>query len=417
MKPERHFKCGTLFLLTLLFLLNLAHLVKAQSFVFEHRRKRVSLPFKIVKNLLIVEMTLNGKGPYNFILDTGVGMALITDPSLLDSLTIKDKRDIKIMGLGDGTDLRASVTPSVLFNITPSIYGNIPAAFLKEDIFDLSGFTGMHIHGLIGYEFFNSFIVKISYANRTLTLYKNETAYIPKKGSRVPISVEERKPYLNAEITLDGGRKVNAKLIIDTGAGHPLSLETENGIPFEVPAAHVPANLGVGLAGPISGYIARIPEIKIGKYQLKDVVTSFPNYTAAGSKVVSVGRNGNLGNNILKRFDVVFDYNRETMYLRPSMYYKEPFEHDMSGMELISAGSDLNRLIIGRVEKNSAADESGLEEGDEILSINFKSVGEMNMEDITALFRSKDDRSFILEIIPHGSKNRERVILTLKKRI
>ena len=89
----------------------------------------------------------------------------------------------------------------------------------------------------------------------------------------------------------------------------------------------------------------------------------------------------------------------------------------MSGMELASGGPDFKRVIITRVEPFSPAEEVGLNKDDEILSINFKPVAEMTMQEIDNLFRSKNERSFILEVMPDGSKERNRVILTLQRRI
>lgn len=389
----------------------------AQYFQFSGRRKSEIIPFKLVKNLMVIPLSINGKGPYNFVLDTGVGLFLITDPKLVDTLQIENLRSITIAGFGKGTDLGAYVTPSLKVQVGSAVASSIPAAILKNDVFELSGFAGMPIHGLIGYELFSSFSVKISYSQNLVTLYRPDKHYVLKKGSKIPITIEDRKPYVETEMTLNDGRKVKVKLIIDTGAGHPLSLESLDGNPFKVPDVNIAANLGVGLTGAIAGYIGRIPAITLGKFTLKNVLSSFPDYKDVGAKVLSVSRNGNMGNSILKRFDVLFDYSEQLMYLKPSTFLKEPFEHDMSGMELSSAAPDYNRVIVTRVEPYSPAEYVGIQKGDEILSINFKPVNAMTMQEIDNLFRSKNDRSLILDVARNLGKDRHRVILTLERRI
>lgn len=404
-------------LILLSVILFLSQSASAQYFEFQGKRKREIIPFKLVKNLMIIPMYINGEGPYNFVLDTGVGLLLITDSKLIDTLTITNLRAIRITGFGEGSDLGAYVTPSLNVQIGSVIAKSLPAAILKDDIFQLSAYAGMPIHGLIGYEFFNSFIVKISYAQSMITIYRTDKKLLVRKGTRIPITIEEKKPYLVTEITLSDGRKIPVKLIIDTGAGHPISLENYKGQPFEVPQVNIAANLGVGLTGAITGYIGRIPSIKLGKYTLNNVIASFPDHSHVGAKVLSVSRNGNMGNSILKRFDVTFDYSSKVMYLKPSAMLKEPFEHDMSGMELSSAPPEYNRLIITRVEPYSPAEAVGLKKDDEILSINFKPVREMTIQEIDNMFRSRNDRSFILEVVSNNGKDRERVILTLQRRI
>ena len=84
-----------------------------------------------------------------------MGIFLITDPGLVDSLKLpKSLRKIRVIGFGEGKELEASVTGHLEVAVNASITGSLPAAILKEDAFDLSSYTGIPIHGLIGYEFF-----------------------------------------------------------------------------------------------------------------------------------------------------------------------------------------------------------------------------------------------------------------------
>lgn len=389
----------------------------AQKFEFSGNRKRETLGFRMIKNQMVIQLQINGKGPFNFILDTGVGLVLISDPNLIDSVKFQNLRSIYISGFGEGEKLSAFITPSVELRIGNTVAKNIPAAILKKDIFELSNYVGIPIHGLIGYEFFQSFVVRLNFSTSTITVFQPERAYIPRKGSRIPLSIEERKPYITTNIQLKSGKKLPVKLIIDTGAGHPVSLETMDGVPFELPDERIRGNLGIGLTGPIDGYIGRISSLQLGKYKLNNVIAAFPDYEDAASRVFSINRNGNMGLAIIKRFSVVFDYNRAAMYIKPLPTLKEAFEHDMAGMEISSAGDNYKRLIITRVEPLSAADQAGLVKGDEILAINFKPVSEMSISEIDSMFRSRNGRNFVIDFLSNDSKNKERIILTLNKRI
>lgn len=392
--------------------------LKAQEFHFNPSRKRVILPFNFIKNLIIVPVTINGKGPFNFILDSGVSLVIITDPTLVDILDIKKSRTMKINGLGEKGVLNAYTAASVNMKIGYDIKGDVPAAILCDDIFDLSGFTGMPIHGLIGYEFFNSFVVKIKYSTKTLTVYKNTYNYNSRKGSKIPLDIEDRKPYINSDMVMNDNSDINARLIIDTGAGHPVSLETDpEGMPFDVPPNNIPASLGVGLSGPIKGHLGRIPSLKLGNFELRNVISAFPDYNDVGSKIPLIQRNGSIGNNILKRFDAVFDYHHNALYLQPSLGFNEPFEYDMTGIQLAFAGEKFNRIFIYDVDRGSVADKVELKRGDEILAINFQPVSELSMDKIEAIFHSYDNRGLMLEIFSSSSNKRERVFMTLKRRI
>ena len=105
-----------------------------------------------------------------------------------------------------------------------------------------------------------------------------------------------------------------------------------------------------------------------------------------------------MGIGLLKRFKVVFDYTHNTIYLKANQNFKEPFEHDMSGLEYYAAGEDFKRIIISRVEPGSAGDAIGLERDDEIVSINLKPIAKMSLEQVDDLFRSQNDRNILLEV-------------------
>ncbi|EOR93476.1 hypothetical protein ADIARSV_3361 [Arcticibacter svalbardensis MN12-7] len=388
----------------------------AQEFHFLNKRKQQTLEFKLVKNLIVIPVKINQKGPYNFLLDTGIGMCLITNPSLIDTLNLTNLGSIRITGFGQGNELRASIASKISMQIGRTQTDSIPAIILNQDLLELSETLGIPIHGLIGYDFFNSFIVEIRYSTQRLILHPFEQGFKGKKHTFIPISLEDKKPYVLVAMKSDNGTTIPLKLIIDTGAGHAISLESYKGKSFLLPPKNIKANLGVGLLGPINGHIARIKELKISKFTLTDVVSSFPEYTETVKGFVFPNRNGNLGNPVLKKFQVTFDYSRKGIYLKPSSHFKEPFEHDMSGLELISIGPDFKRIFISRVEPLSAGEDVGLRTEDEILSIDFKPVREIGLEEINALFSSKDNRSFILNILSKGTDNRY-IILKLKKRI
>jgi hypothetical protein len=388
---------------------------KAQYFDIDGKRRSVNMRFKLIRNLVIIELKINNKGPFNFILDTGVGYMLITDPAMVDSISLTSKRTIKIAGLGEGEAYEAYVTPPVNVDIPGLKSYDVAATILKADKFNLSNYVGIPIKGLLGYEFFDNLAVKLNFLDSTLTVYRPRDARLFRKGSKIPITIESHKPYMQALVALPSGLVQQSKLIIDLGAGHPISLENmikKHGLPQKF----VSGNLGVGLAGPIDGFLSRIDEVDIGKYKVKNVIAAFPNdYDSTTMKYLSVARDGNLGIGILKRFTVIFDYADNALYVKPNSNFHEPFEHDMSGIEYYAAGEGLKHLIISRVEPGSAADEVGLEKDDEITSINFKPVVDMTMEEIDNVLKSKNDRNLLIEV--YHDHRFDRVILTLKRRI
>jgi predicted aspartyl protease len=388
--------------------------VKSQSFDLDGNRKRTIIPFRTVRNMVIVTLNINDKGPFNFVLDTGVGIMLITDPKLVDSLNLPSKRTIKVYGV-NGESYEAYVTPNLKIEMPNISSIGVSAAILKKDHFGLSNYAGMQIHGLLGYEFFRNLAVRFNFGDSTLTVSRPQYLKTMRKGTKIPLTIEDNKPYINTQIKLPEGKLLATKLLVDLGAGHPMLLDNllkeEGGLPQNF----IAANLGVGLTGPISGYISRVSELELGGYKLKNVLTSFPDLDYLKNILPTTARDGSIGIGVLRRFDLIIDYSGEAMYLKKSTGYSQPFEHDMTGMEYFFDGDDFTHLIIGRIEPGSAADNVDLLKDDEILSINFRPIEKMSLEQVDELFRSRNGRSLLLEI--YRDKKHYNVILTLKKRI
>ncbi len=364
--------------------------------------------------MVIIKLKINGKGPFNFVLDTGVGLMIVTDPTLVDSLNLYNRRTLKLYGLGEEGAVEAYATSSLDVSLPGLKSYDVAAAVLKKDNFLLSNYAGMPIHGLLGYEFFDNLAVKINFDDSLLTVCRPENLKTLKKGSKIPLVIEDRKPFLFANVKMPDGKEKKCKLIVDLGAGHPISLENmiaSNGLP----AKFITANLGVGFTGPINGFISRIDRIDIGSYKFKDVLSEFPEEDSSAFHRQFGRREGNLGFGILKRFVIVFDYRDSVMYLKPGSKFKDPFEHDMSGMEYYADGENYKRIIVSRVEAGSPADIIGIERGDEIVAINFKPVTTMSIEEIDDIFKSGNDRNLLLDI--YHDKKIDKVIITLKKRI
>jgi hypothetical protein len=399
--------------LWLLLLNSLVLKASAQYFDIIGHQKKVTIPLRFVRNLIIVQLRIDNKGPFNFIMDTGVGMMIITDPTLIDSVAVFKTRHIKLCGFGGGDDADGCVTSLLKIDIPGLTSYNVQAAILEKDKLGLSNLAGIPIHGLLGYEFFSRLMVKVDFDDTTLTVYRPKDSSLFRKWEKIPITLESHKPYLQAKVYMPWGVIKENKLVVDLGAGHPLSLENIAN-PDELSKACIQADLGTGFNGPISGLIGRINEIDIGRYDIKNPISSFPEVDSSQTPLIAT-RDGNLGMGLLERFTVIFDYAGKAIYLKPGRRFNEPFEHDMSGLAYYAAGDGFKHIIISRVEPGSAGAEAGLKKDDEIISINSKPIAQMNIEDIDALFKSQNDRSLLLGV--YRDKTLDKVIITLKRRI
>jgi len=84
------------------------------------------------------------------------------------------------------------------------------------------------------------------------------------------------------------------------------------------------------MSGKTTSALGRIKQLRLGFYEIDSVLTTFPysGYSTSGD------RHGMLGVEILKRFKVIFDYERDRMILEPSVNIYDPFLPNMSGLKL-----------------------------------------------------------------------------------
>lgn len=394
--------------LTLLYILLLPLCIKAQqqqpsfekdTVYFTTNRKKMTIPFKLVHNLIVIPVQINNSKPLNFILDSGVKNTLITQLYFSDSLDLAAANKIAIRGLGEGYTIEAyHSTGNSMF--MPGVKGDNHTVFvLLEDVFNLSTRMGMPVHGIIGYDIFKNFIVKINYNQKAITLYRPDYKLRKKKRAEEhPLYIEDTKPYLYGTVKQHNGDTIDVKLIVDTGASHSLSLYLPTNDRLTLPPKVMEAYLGRGLSGDINGKIGRLESFRLGKYELENLPASYPDEEAIKLALKIANRNGNLGSDILKRFTVIFDYPHERMMLIPNNKFREPFSYNMAGFEVSTPLPGTNFYIVSNVVDNSPAKQVGVQTGDQLLLINGRDCTDIPLQELLDLMESKPGRKLRLRL-------------------
>jgi hypothetical protein len=321
-------------------------------------------------------------------------MTLLTDPNIAASLGLKYIRKVQITGVGEGESLQAMVAINNNIDLPGVAAKGQSIVALSDDVLHLSNYVGMPIHGVFGFDLFRHFVVKIDFNKKILTLYRPEKYEYKGKGEKIPITIEDAKPYLQAKAIWADNRSVPIKVILDTGAGHALSLEMGSHEEIQLPNKIVRSQLGRGLNGIITGSLGRLEKIQIGKFELENVITSFPDTNSVAAQIAKrVNRQGNIGCELLRRFDVVFDYSRNYVVLKPNKKsFKASFERDMSGIDLKAKGENYRTYIIDRIEEGSPASYAGLMEEDEIISINGMMASDLSLSEIYKMLQKKEGK-------------------------
>lgn len=368
----------------------------AYGFYIKDHRKVASVPFDLIANLIIVPVKINNSDTLRFVFDTGVRSIVLTDTLEVRKQFFKAIRKTQLTGLGKGNSLTASVAINNQVSVGNLLNKNQTLVYLSEDILSLSELVGKPVHGILGYEAFKGFVVTIDFGIQQLIFYKpNAYKYRKSKGQKLPLQFDETKPYLDSvSVSYNGINNLKVKLLIDTGASHALSLDHTSDPNITIPEKSISGQLGRGLNGLIIGHIGRINAMQIGSYRFNDILASFPDTTNLPSDIgAKIKRQGSIGCEILKKFVVTIHFEQSYLVLRPiRRRMKEAFEHNMSGMEIISKGRNFHDFVINYVIDDSPAKEAGLLPGDTIISINNKGASRLTINEIYRFFQQGEGK-------------------------
>ena len=125
----------------------------------------VTATFKIVNDyLIVVPVTINGSGPYDFVLDTGSNNTML-DQKLAEELALPRGGEATVMGIAGSTSVAAVNANSL----------SIAGAIVDGKDLCLSTVARMHalparVRGILGEDFLQHFDVLIDYRHRIIRL-------------------------------------------------------------------------------------------------------------------------------------------------------------------------------------------------------------------------------------------------------
>ena len=369
----------------------------------------VEIPFEYRNHFILLHLTFQKTLPLTFIFDTGSETSLLIDLEIAQLLNLPYEREIQVVGADMNMELRAFLVRNIHLRIGNLSLPHQSLLVLEEDVFHFKEYTGISVHGILGASAFRQYIVQINYEKRLIRLIPPGIFEVPRNSLRMPMEVQRGKPYINAGIQTGSGKRIEAKLLIDSGAGLALLLHPDVNEDLEIPEKVIPGNIGIGLGGILEGMIGIIPALYFDdETSLLNIPTHFQDIEGRLDSAYLNNRAGILGNKTLERFTITLDYFRGALYLQTNRLFKKKFPIDKSGMLVVASGPELKSFQVQFVVEGSPASQSGIRPGDVILNINGHSYRYYDLDAIHRVLSRKQGRLVRLKIDRDGEIIRTR---------
>ena len=296
----------------------------------------------------------------NFIMDTGSGGISLDSTTCIRLNITPVLTDKLIMGIGGIRQLRYVNDRSLKLGTMQIDSLN----FHVSDYDILSSVYGDRIDGIIGYSFLSRYIVKIDYDSSQMYVYTKGNIKYPRGGYALKPNIVSL-PVESAMIR--DSREMTPRFYFDTGAGLCILLNSDfiRDSSLLYPDKKPLPTQAQGMGGKANMQVTILKEFKLGPYRFRNVPTHIfdDEYNVTSYPYLA----GLIGNDVLRRFNIILNYDKKVFYLTPNSHYRDQFDYSYTGLGLYWVEGEIR---VGDVMKDSPAEKAGLKVDDVVIGVN-----------------------------------------------
>lgn len=364
-----------------------------------------TVPFVLNFDHIIIQLSLDGSEPLNFLFDSGAGGTLITKDAA-DSLGLTASVNRKNVGVSGSH--KVGVIKGVKLEVSGKKLGNITVLSTDTPLEEMD--DGRPVHGIIGYPILSRYTVEIDYSARLLKFYNRNSFNYTGNGQTLPIDFVSNLPITGAVIVMYNDMAFEGEFLVDTGARSYIIISSPSVVLYDMADNignyyNVRAKIGSAQKRTKIRY-GTLQSVQFAGHDFSDLPVALSSDSKGVLSMSDI--DGIIGNRLLMRFKVIFDYQHGLLYLEPNDQLEEPYQVNASGFNI---NFKQGKPFIKNVVDQSPADKAGLRNGDEIISINGKLVEAILTDDIRQAFLKEGEK---LEIVIKRNRKFKYTEITLK---
>jgi PDZ domain/Aspartyl protease len=348
---------------------------------FHGGERHATIPFEYAARHVWLKVSVNG-GPFaDFLLDTGASITVL-DSAFAAAHGITVQGRVQVAGAGSDQGGASFAEIRSLFVPGPDGEG-VELGAEKVAVLSLAPhlepFFWRPVAGVLGYDFISRFAMTLDYDAATVTLADPASFQTPAGATSLPFELASNIPVIEARLD----SSLSGRFRLDVGSGSTVDLhgpfvrahDLENRTGNKLTA------LGGGFGGTFSGDITRMKRMDLGPFGWDDPIVILSGATEGG--LASEDYAGNIGNQVLERFQVTFDYTHKTVWLKPGSRYTKRDEFSLAGLQLARFDGAVRAM---NVLARSPAERAGLREGDEVVAVDGRAIKDWTFDALDAMF-------------------------------
>jgi hypothetical protein len=330
------------------------------DYIFGNGLTSTTIPFKYSIGHIVVPLKINGRGPFDAILDTGGRLAFTPSFARQNQITANGR----FPGAGTGP----STVNEGIATVSEITIGDVTIKGLSAIVVDMPTAPNTL---LVGYEIFKRFAVQIDFDKLTITLTPLNKFHYSGGAAPVPLRFVGNIPEVAGSV--DG---VDGDFMIDTGSGNSIDLFPSFIKQNSLLARYHPifsAISGYGIGGAQTAAIARASAFAVGPVVAHNPLIYLSN--AAEGSFSDTSLAGNLGGGFLSKFNLTFDYDHQQIFFEPNSHYSDIDSYERLGTTF--SGSERG-CVVTDIIAGSPADIAGIKVGDIITEADGQKLDQTN---------------------------------------
>lgn len=324
-----------------------------------------SIPFEKFGDHIIIQLSVDGSEPLDFIFDSGDGITVI-DEEIADELHLVKQKVV----LNEGKVIGSLIKHNKLEIGDYLLEKNIKVYSTDLDHLEIS--LGRDFDGIIGYDLLYHHAVRIDYDNNKFEIYDH--GQHPKRGEAISFKLNTAIPTIQGNVVLNNGEPHPGTFFVMTGAGTTLDFNSPYAEQYDVihkTGEHYSYYVKSISEEETKHYEGVVQSFSFGKQKFENLpigISQAKAGTQAHEKV-----SGIIGNKILSNYNIIFDLPAKLIYLEKNKNFSSSFTVNCSGID-VQLSKDKSKMLIHQVIEGSPAEGVGIQTNAELVSINGKKV-------------------------------------------